>query len=300
MRKLLPIAFMLAALAGAGSAAALHEKTVPVSITHVAFVPNTVQVQTGDTVTWTNNDTVNHQLVSQQAGIGSPVITPGQSWSFTFTKVGKFTITDALNKKFPKMNVTVAAAPTSLSLSVSPLVVGYGGATTLSGKLSSGRDGVKVDVMAQQCGENAAKRLTTLTTSGGGAVSLAVRPAATTVYTLKSGNTASGAVTVKVRPRVVLSRVRTGLFRLRVYAAQSLVGHAVVFSRYASTTRRWRTVKTVLLRVQSTSVTPLPSTVVSSVTFGVRLRRGFRVRAVMPTAAAAPCYIAGSSTAIRS
>jgi hypothetical protein len=127
-----------------------------------------------------------------------------------------------------------------------------------------------------------------------------VRPTTNTVYTLKTGNVASGAVTVKVRPRVVLSRIRTGLFRLRVYAAQSLAGHAVVFRRYVASRHRWRSVKTVLLSVHSTSVTPLSNTVVSSVSFGVRLRRGYRVRAVMPSGAAAPCYIAGASSIIRS
>jgi plastocyanin len=300
MRKLLPIVLMLAALAGGSTGLALPQKTVAVSITHVAFVPNNVQVQTGDTVTWTNNDTVNHQLVSQQAGIGSPIVTPGNSWSFTFTKTGKFSIADSLNKKFPKMTVTVTAAPASLSLASSASTVSYGGTITLSGKLSTGRDNAKVDVLAQECGQSAAKKITTVTTSGGGAFSLLTHPTMATVYSVKTGNVTSGGVTVKVRPRVVLSRIRTGLFRLRVYAGQSLAGHAVVFRRYIVRTRSWRTVKTVVLRVQSTSVTPLSNTVVSSVSFGVRLRRGFRVRAIMTSAAAAPCYVAGASGVIRS
>lgn len=300
MRKLLPIVLMLAALAGGGAGLALPQKTVAVSITHAGFVPNNVKVESGDTVTWTNNDTTNHQLISQAAGIGSPIVKPGDSWSFTFTKTGKFTVSDALDKKFPKMTVTVTAAPTSLSLTASASTVGYGGAITLSGKLSSGRDNVKVDVVAQECGQNGARKVDTVTTSGGGAFSLAVHPTMATVYTAKTGNVTSGGVTVKVRPRVVLSRIRTRMFRLRVYAAQSLAGHAVVFRRYVASTRSWRTVKTVVLRVQTTSVTPLSNTIVSSVSFGARLRRGFRVRAIMTSAAAAPCYVAGASSIIRS
>ena len=299
MPKFFPLLLTLVALIGAQPASTAAQKTVAVSITHTAFVPNSVSLSTGDTITWTNNDTVNHQLVSQQAGIGSPIIKPGETYSFTFTKAGRFTITDSLDKKYPKLNVTVAAAPVTLSLVASPAALTYGGTATLSGKLT-GRAGVRIDILAQQCGETAAKRITSVTADSTGAYTITLRPTKNTVYTAKGGGATSAGVTVKVRPKVVLSKIRTGHFRLRVYAAESLIGHAVVFQRYLATQRKWRTVKTVVLRVQSSAVTPLAATVVGSVTFGVRIKARNRVRAVMSSTAAAPCYIAGSSPAIRS
>lgn len=302
MRRLIPIVAVLAALVGAQPATTTTDKTVTVSITHVAFVPNSVTITTGDLVTWTNNDTVNHQLVSQAAGIGSPIIKPSESYSFTFSKAGRFSITDALNKQFPKMTVVAKAAATTLSLESSTSAVIYGGTATLSGKLSTGETGVKIDPFAQMCGENASKRVTSssVTTTTGGVFSFAVRPVKTSVYMVKSGNATSSSLTVKTRPKVVLSKIRVRKFRIRVYAADAFVGHAVVFQRYRSALGRWQTVKTVVLRRQAAAVTPLPGTIVSSVSFGVRLRHGFRVRAVMTSASAAPCYVAGRSATIRS
>lgn len=301
MRRLLPIAVLLVALVGAQPAATTVDKTVSVSITHVAFVPNNVTIETGDAITWTNNDTVNHQLVSQKAGIGSPVIKPGDTWSFTFSIAGKFTVSDSLDSKFPKLTVTVKAAPAALSLSV-PAAVRYGSAATLNGKLSTGQAGVRINLWSQPCGEGTLKRIASsaVSTAAGGVFAITVHPTTTTVYQVRTSNVTSPSGTVRVRPMVVLSKIRTGKFRVRVYAAQSLVGHSVVFQRFIARQHKWRTVKTVVLRVPTSAVTPLPGTIVSSVSFGIRLKAGYRVRAVMTSAAAAPCYIAGASPTIRS
>jgi plastocyanin len=300
MKRLVLSATVLVALLSIGPAPAVVAKTVTVSITHTAFVPRNVTVETGDMITWTNNDNVNHQLVSQAAGIGSPILKPGDTFSFTFSKVGKFTISDGLNNKFQKATITVKAAtpaPATLTLNSSATVVRYGAAVTLNGQLTSGRAGVRVDVFAQECGAGGSKRVATVTTVAGGNYSHVLRPSKTSAFSVKSGRTESAAVTVRVRPQVVLSKIRFRNFRVRAYAAESLVGHSVVFQRYVAARGRWTTVKRVVLRSRTTAVTPLPSTVVSSVSFGARLRAGLRIRAVMTDAAAAPCYIAGSASA---
>ena len=46
----------------AGGAAAAGQD---VTIANFAFAPQTVTVAVGDTVTWTNNDTTTHQIVSK-------------------------------------------------------------------------------------------------------------------------------------------------------------------------------------------------------------------------------------------
>jgi len=300
MKRLVLATTVLVALMSIGPAPAVVRKTVTVSITHVAFVPRNVTIELGDTITWTNNDTVNHQLVSQAAGLGSPVLKPGDTYSFTFPKVGKFTVSDGLNNRYQKATITVKAAtpaPATLSLNANPSIIRYGSAVTINGQLTGAKAGVHVDVFAQECGAGGAKKIATATTVAGGNYSTVLRPSKTSVFSAKSGKTESGSVTVKVRPQVVLSKIRLRKFRVRAYAADSLVGHSVIFQRYVASRGRWTTVKRVVLRVRTTAVTPLPSTVVSSVSFAARLRAGLRIRAVMTDAAAAPCYIAGSASA---
>jgi len=120
-------------------------------------VPASVSVQVGDSVTWTNKDTVNHQVVCTTCPFTSPVLTSGQAYTFTFTKVGKFSTVDPLNKN-KKGTVTVTAAPAGVTLTAAPRALTYGHTTTVSGTLSTGQ---KVDILAQPCGENAAKVLAT-------------------------------------------------------------------------------------------------------------------------------------------
>jgi nitrite reductase (NO-forming) len=64
-----------------------------------AFSPNTITVKVGTTVTWTNTDDMLHTVTSgTSTGIaGTPdgtfnsgFISPGESWSYTFTEAGEF------------------------------------------------------------------------------------------------------------------------------------------------------------------------------------------------------------------
>ena len=58
IRKTILLAAAVALAVGAGSAAA---KTVTVTITKNGYVPNSVAIGQGDTVQFTNSDTVAHQ-----------------------------------------------------------------------------------------------------------------------------------------------------------------------------------------------------------------------------------------------
>src|SRR5437764_910615 len=99
MRRLLLIPLAAAVLALGANASASTAATKYVSITRTAFVPASVSVYAGDSVTWTNSDTINHQVVSQSAGFASSILKPNQTFSFTFGKVGKFSYRDALSTK---------------------------------------------------------------------------------------------------------------------------------------------------------------------------------------------------------
>ncbi|MCX6757723.1 MAG: cupredoxin family copper-binding protein [Candidatus Nomurabacteria bacterium] len=60
-----------------------------VSIKNFSFSPATLNVKTGTKVTWVNNDSVGHTVTSDTNGIfDSGIISPGQSFSFTFVNAG--------------------------------------------------------------------------------------------------------------------------------------------------------------------------------------------------------------------
>src|SRR5215210_5287113 len=70
------------------------------SLTTDAFSPNPIQVSVGNTVTWTNNDSQPHTVTSGSNGQPdnkfnsspnfSPLLNPGQTFSFTFTQAGTY------------------------------------------------------------------------------------------------------------------------------------------------------------------------------------------------------------------
>jgi plastocyanin len=299
LKKLIVLAAAVALLVAAPAPA----KTVSVDISKLGFVPNAVSVQTGDSVTWTNKDTVNHQVVCATCPFTSVVLAPGQTHTFTFMKTGKFTTVDPLNKN-KRGTVTVSAAPATLTLSARPTVANYGSTAALAGVLSTAAAGQKVDILAQPCGENAAKVVATETTTTGGNFAYQTQPTLRTSYQAryKSGTATvtSSAALVSVRPIVVLKRNAARRFTAQVIAAQSFVGKAVLFQRWIKVRHRWSTVKTVFLGKRVAASAPLAASTASSVTFGALLRRGLSVRAVLPAGQAAPCYVSAKSPTIRS
>src|SRR5829696_3638459 len=70
------------------------------SLTDTAYQPNPIQVSVGTTVIWTNNDSQPHTVTSGSNGQPdnkfnsspnfSPLLNPGQTFSFTFTQAGDY------------------------------------------------------------------------------------------------------------------------------------------------------------------------------------------------------------------
>jgi plastocyanin len=55
-----------------------------------SFVPATLTISAGTTVTWTNNDPVNHTVTADNGSFDSGVVLPGDSFSFTFNTPGNY------------------------------------------------------------------------------------------------------------------------------------------------------------------------------------------------------------------
>jgi predicted secreted protein with PEFG-CTERM motif len=75
------------------------------SETVTCFTPSILNISPGDTVTWTNNDNVDHAVVSglpyaNQIGtiFDSGAIAPGKTYSFTFYNAGTYKYSDKIDK----------------------------------------------------------------------------------------------------------------------------------------------------------------------------------------------------------
>lgn len=71
-----------------GSAGATGNGTA-VTIANFAFTPQSVTIKAGGTVTWTNQDSTQHDPTGQ-GGIAAPALSQGQSYSVTFSTPGTY------------------------------------------------------------------------------------------------------------------------------------------------------------------------------------------------------------------
>ncbi len=188
-----------------------------------------------------------------------------------------------------------AAAPPSLTLKAAPIVVLYGGTSTLSGVLSTQKTGQSIDIQTQACGQNGFKKSASATTTSGGAFSYAAKPTIDTNYQAKLKGATSPSVAVKVAPVLTLKKLALGKFSVSVTAAQSFSGKYVVFQRLRRT--KWVTLKKVTLATAKTTTAP---TQVTSASFKIKLPARLRIRSILPAAQAATCYLGAKSPVIRS
>jgi plastocyanin len=302
MRKILLTLVALTALVLVGTVGA---KTVVVSITKNGYVPSTVALATGDTIQFTNTDTVAHQVVFKSTtGVTCTpnplVLQPTQSGTCTFAAPGTYTYSDPNTRgnTFRGTVTVTGAAPApapAIGLTAKPKLVLYGGKTTLSGIVASKRDGESVDILATACGQTAAAKVATVQTTTGGLFTTVVQPLVRTSYTAKLRNSTSPAVVVKVRPRLRLGKVSAHRYALRISAAQSFAGKYGTFQRYNGTLKRWVNVKRVLLRKNTTGVAP---TVITTAAFRATVPARARVRVTLPQLQVGSCYAPGLSNAI--
>jgi amicyanin len=66
------------------------EHTDQVQITNFAFAPADVTVVAGTTVTWTNEDTTQHDVFAPPVGLQSPVLNQNDSYAHTFSSPGTY------------------------------------------------------------------------------------------------------------------------------------------------------------------------------------------------------------------
>ena len=293
----------VAALALVASGATAVAKTVTVTITKNGYVPKDVSILAGDTVTFTNGDTSAHE-VKFKSSTGftctpNPVVLqPAGTASCVFQTAGSYSYSDPNVKGNTfRGSITVTAPPDSLTLSAKPLLLIFGGKVAGAGTVSTAKTGENVDLLGQQCGATSASKLATVQTTTGGAYAFSVQPLMNTTYTTKLRTATSTASNARVRPRMKLTRLAAHRYSLRVDAGTSFGGKYASFQRYNATLKKWKAVKTVLLKASTKGVAPA---VASTATFRSTIKGGLRIRATLAQAQVGTCYAAGLSNTIRS
>ena len=167
---------------------------------------------------------------------------------------------------------------------------------TLYGSVDSGRRGETIDIQARDCGQRSFHIAGGAHTGSGGEWSTEFFPGInTTLRAVWQGN-ASPEIAVRQRASV---RLRTlpgapGRFEALIVAKVPFWRKRVLFQRLQGT---WKTVKPVLL----TESVARPGAVYiwSSAKFRTSLARGTRVRVLLPSTAARPCYVGAASRLLR-
>jgi plastocyanin len=80
-----------------------------VTIKNFAFSPGTTTVHVGDTITWTNQDSIAHTATASDGSFDTGLLQKGKSGSHTFTKAGTIAYICSVHPSM-KGTVTVAAA----------------------------------------------------------------------------------------------------------------------------------------------------------------------------------------------
>ena len=246
MRRFIPIAVAGVALVLAAPASTA---TSTVQIKSTGFVPAAVTINQNDSVTWTNTDTKDHQVVANGGSFASAILKPGKTYTHAFRAGGTFRYHDGLHPTL-KGTITVRGAPPQVTLATSVPVVKFGTQVTLNGTVSNKRAGETVTLTALPFGQTTKQVIATLQTIANGAFSFNVTPQVNTTYQSQWKGSESS-VAVQVQPLIKLPFVsHSGWFHFYVTAGESFAGRSVYLQRF-TLLHTWINVRKLQLGQQS-------------------------------------------------
>jgi plastocyanin len=237
MKRLIALAVAVGALTAAPGAWA----GPVVQIMPNGFVPNAVTIPSDDTITWTNKDTVARQVVADAGSFRSPLLKPGESYTYNFPAAGTYSYRGAV-KPDQRGVVTVRKVESrAVTVGVSRRVVTHGGTVELAGSISSAEGGKEIRVIMTPY--RGVQTATSVVTEADGTWKLRVRPSIRTEYFVEFGSLVSqSAPIVYVRPNLKL-RIRNA--RIGQFVATAAPGKAFARKLVHLQRRignRWRTI----------------------------------------------------------
>jgi plastocyanin len=256
MRRLISLAVASLALVLAAPASTA---TATVQIKRAGFVPATVTINQDDSVTWTNADTIDHQVVANGGSFVSPILRPGKTYTHAFHNGGTFRYHDGLHPTL-KGTVTVRGAAPVVTLATSAPIIKYGTQITLTGTVSSKKAGETVTIAALPADQTTKQVVATLQTGSGGTFSWNVVPQIGTQYQAQWKNRSESSVFIQVMPLIKLPAAVRGYFHFYVTAAGSadgrFAGHYVFLQRWSPLQARWLSYRKLVLGKRSGRIFP--------------------------------------------
>jgi plastocyanin len=234
MRRVVVPAVVAVALTLAVAATAADAPVRTVTIPGKSYEPPHVDVLVGTTVTWKNDDAINHTVTADGDAFSSGYVPPGGSFTFTFAKQGSYPFHCTIHK-FMKGEVDVFGLV--LSGPEGPVVAGR--RVVFAGLAPVGTEAVTLR-------SGAAER--TVRARPDGSYVVGVTVGAPGAYRASAGSLVSPAVRVLVKP--VVRALRTG-DTLRASTDPARPGATAVLQSYDRERFAWRGVASARLDARS-------------------------------------------------
>lgn len=247
MRKLAVILLASLAVGGPLAASGSAADTI-IALTPTGMQPDAVTIQWGETVTFTNADTIPHAIVIPRVPFTSDTILPGAHFPYTFAgRAGRYNVRQAGGRS---ANATVVVELSGeVTLEEPAEVLPYGQELVLRG--TSGVLGHPVAIEQRVAGEEGWRQVATSDPATGGAFEARLTPTPGARYraTAAAGQLRSGQVSIQIEPVISLrasSRsTATGavvIFTARLRPAEA--ARQAVLEAYDARRKRWLTVAT--------------------------------------------------------
>ena len=257
-------ALMAAAAMGGGDAPA-------VAIPGRFYAPQRVSVLAGQTVTWRNDDSVDHTVTSSDAGFDSGRVGHGATFSFAFETPGVYEYNCTIHRY---MRGTIEVS--TLALGVPAKVPTVGGEAMLDGLAPAGTGEVTLE---RKLADGSFEAVGTATPDPAGHFSFTVTADAPARYRARSGELASSEARLDVAPRLTLTARRAGRrIRAQVNVSPAQSRGRVVLERFVLERYGWVRLRAATLTGASTA----------SFTVGPSRRISLRARLAKPVGGYAP------------
>lgn len=116
-------------------ATSVRAATTNVSITSTGFLPEDVTVEVGDTVIWSNEDTIDHEAMDDLVEWETGLIAPGGAGSVIFDTAGTYTYSDTVDVSLVG-TVTVQVADSTSTSTTTTTSTSSSSATTTTQPVS--------------------------------------------------------------------------------------------------------------------------------------------------------------------
>jgi plastocyanin len=229
VRRTAVVAAVLLVLAGASPSGATDRG---VTIPGKLFEPERIELLVGETVTWTNLDSVTHTVTADDGSFDSGDLGSDGTFSLTFDSAGRTAYHCAIHR-FMTGEVDVFAL--ALSGPLDPVVVGA--SFSLRGLAPPTATTVRIERRER---DGSFAGVAEVAPSADGRFRVAVPATTSTAYRAVAGALESPLVPVRVSPRVTLSVRRTGRgVSLLGSASPAQPGMPVVLERYSRERFAW-------------------------------------------------------------